>query len=56
MCETPSVKELVEQVWSHQPSLVMNEINSLTHSCIHSLASFAILAFSGKASFMMRAT
>lgn len=38
------------------PSLVMNEMNSLTHSCMHSLASFAILAFSGSAVFMMRAT
>jgi hypothetical protein len=34
----------------------MKEINSLTHSCMHSLASFAILAFSGSAIFMMRAT
>jgi hypothetical protein len=34
----------------------MNEINSLTHSCMHSLASFAILAFSGSAVFMIRAT
>lgn len=34
----------------------MNEINSLTHSCIHSFASFAILAFSGNAVFMIRAT
>ena len=38
------------------PSLVMNEMNSLTHSCMHSLASLAILAFSGKAVFMIRAT
>lgn len=38
------------------PSLVMKEMNSLTHSCMHSLASFAIFAFSGKAFFMMRAT
>jgi len=38
------------------PSLVMNEMNSLTHSCMHSLASFAIFAFSGRAVFMMRAT
>jgi hypothetical protein len=38
------------------PSLVMNEMNSLTHSCMHSFASFAILAFSGRAIFMMRAT
>ena len=38
------------------PSLVMNEMNSLTHSCMHSLASFAILAFSGRAVFMIRAT
>lgn len=38
------------------PSLVMNDINSLTHSCMHSLASFAILAFSGRAVFMIRAT
>lgn len=34
----------------------MKEINSLTHSCMHSLASLAILAFSGSAFFMMRAT
>lgn len=38
------------------PSLVMNEMNSLTHSCMHSLASLAILAFSGNAVFMIRAT
>jgi len=38
------------------PSLVMNEINSDTHSCMHSLASFAIFAFSGRADFMIRAT
>lgn len=38
------------------PSLVMNEMNSDTHSCIHSLASFAIFAFSGRADFMIRAT
>ena len=38
------------------PSLVMKEMNSLTHSCMHSFASFAIFAFSGKAIFMMRAT
>ena len=34
----------------------MNEMNSLTHSCMHSLASFAIFAFSGSAVFMIRAT
>lgn len=34
----------------------MKEMNSLTHSCMHSFASFAIFAFSGKAIFMMRAT
>jgi hypothetical protein len=34
----------------------MKEINSLTHSCMHSLASFAILAFSGRAVFIIRAT
>ena len=38
------------------PSLVMNEMNSLTHSCMHSLASLAIFAFSGNAIFMIRAT
>ncbi|KAI7165226.1 hypothetical protein KC349_g95 [Hortaea werneckii] len=38
------------------PSLVMNEMNSLTHSCMHSLASLAILAFSGNAVFIIRAT
>lgn len=31
-------------------------MNSLTHSCIHSFASFAILAFSGRAFFIIRAT
>lgn len=40
----------------HVPSLVIKEINSLTHSCMHSLASLAIFAFSGRAFFMMRAT
>lgn len=40
----------------NQPSLVMKEINSLTHSCMHSFASLAIFAFSGKAVFMIRAT
>lgn len=34
----------------------MKLINSLTHSCMHSFASFAILAFSGSAVFMIRAT
>lgn len=34
----------------------MNEINSLTHSCIHSFASFAIFALSGRADFIIRAT
>lgn len=34
----------------------MKEMNSLTHSCMHSLASLAILALSGNAVFMMRAT
>lgn len=38
------------------PSLVMKEMNSLTHSCMHVLASLAILAFSGNAVFMIRAT
>jgi hypothetical protein len=40
----------------HTPSLVIKEINSLTHSCMHSFASLAILAFSGKAVFIIRAT
>ena len=40
----------------HIPSLVMKEMNSLTHSCMHSFASFAIFAFSGSAVFMIRAT
>jgi len=31
-------------------------MNSLTHSCMHSFASFAILALSGRAFFMIRAT
>jgi hypothetical protein len=34
----------------------MNEMNSLTHSCMHSLASLAIFALSGNAIFMIRAT
>jgi len=34
----------------------MNEINSLTHSCMHSFASLAIFAFSGRAVFIIRAT
>ena len=34
----------------------MNEMNSLTHSCIHSFASLAILAFSGRAVFIILAT
>ena len=34
----------------------MKEMNSLTHSCMHSFASFAILAFSGSAVFIIRAT
>lgn len=34
----------------------MKEMNSLTHSCMHSFASLAIFAFSGRAIFMMRAT
>lgn len=34
----------------------MKEMNSLTHSCMHSFASLAILAFSGSAIFMIRAT
>lgn len=38
------------------PSLVMNDMNSLTHSCMHSLASLAILALSGRAVFIIRAT
>jgi hypothetical protein len=31
-------------------------MNSLTHSCMHSFASFAILALSGRAIFIIRAT
>ena len=38
------------------PSLVMKEMNSLTHSCMHSFASLAIFAFSGNAIFMILAT
>lgn len=38
------------------PSLVMKLMNSLTHSCMHSFASLAILALSGRAVFMIRAT
>ena len=39
-----------------KPSEVINEMNSETHSCMHSFASFAIFAFSGNAVFMIRAT
>lgn len=35
---------------------MMKLMNSLTHSCMHSLASFAIFAFSGSAVFIIRAT
>jgi hypothetical protein len=38
------------------PSEVIKEMNSETHSCMHSFASLAILAFSGKADFMILAT
>jgi len=38
------------------PSLVMKDMNSETHSCMHSFASLAILAFSGRADFMILAT
>lgn len=38
------------------PSLVMKDMNSLTHSCMHSFASLAIFALSGSAVFMIRAT
>ena len=38
------------------PSDVMKEMNSETHSCMHSFASLAILALSGSADFMIRAT
>lgn len=48
----PGVGDMGQDV----PSLVIKEINSLTHSCMHSLASLAIFAFSGRAFFMMRAT
>lgn len=41
---------------NYVPSLVMKDMNSDTHSCIHSFASFAILAFSGRADFMILAT
>lgn len=34
----------------------MNEMNSDTHSCMHSFASLAILAFSGRADFIILAT
>lgn len=40
----------------NSPSEVMKEMNSDTHSCMHSLASLAIFAFSGRAFFMIRAT
>lgn len=42
--------------WVDDPSLLMKLINSLTYSYMHSLASFAILAFSDRASFMILAT
>jgi hypothetical protein len=38
------------------PSLVIKDMNSDTHSCMHSFASLAILAFSGSADFMILAT
>ena len=34
----------------------MKEMYSLTHSCMHSFASFAIFALSGRACFKIRAT
>ena len=34
----------------------MNDINSETHSCTHSFASFAIFAVGGTAPFMIRET
>ena len=37
-------------------SEVMNEINSETHSCTHSFASFAIFEVGGTAPFMIRET
>ena len=37
-------------------SLVINEMSSFTHSCMHSLAFLAIFAFSGRAPFMIRVT
>ena len=40
----------------YKPSEVMKLMNSLTHSCMHSFASFAIFAFSGRAVFMILAT
>lgn len=56
-CETRSAAiRLFQPDLSDAPSLVMKEMNSLTHSCMHSLASFAIFALSGSDVFMMRAT
>ena len=58
-CATTSISKehpVKEEGGEHEPSLVMNEMNSLTHSCMHSLASLAILALSGSAVFMIRAT
>ena len=52
----PLNRVVIGAFWLHAPSLVMNEINSLTHSCIHSLASLAIFAFSGSAVFIILAT
>src|SRR5947208_6688061 len=53
---SPTANRLSWKWLQNKPSLVMNEMNSLTHSCIHSLASFAIFAFSGRAVFIIRAT
>jgi hypothetical protein len=42
--------------YQYIPSLVIKDMNSDTHSCMHSFASLAILAFSGSADFMILAT
>jgi len=40
----------------NEPSLVIKEMNSLTHSCIHSLASWVIIALSRRAFLIILVT
>ena len=60
MLDLVQVEDLLAVNWpepsENLPSEVMKLMNSLTHSCIHSFASLAIFAFSGRAFFMIRAT